>query len=207
MTTQEYTPLKRCPQCKQHLLATTENFSRDKSHKNGLASTCKVCNKARGAAWRKNNLDRERENNRKWRLEHPEQSRATRHAYYEEHIEQHRALGKKWNRRNRKRVNALSREWAKAHPEQIRKNAHCRRARIRNATGSHTAMDIIVLNINQRNKCAYCGCSLGDDYHVDHVIPLSRGGSDDFDNLALACPHCNASKNDRLLSEWIADVH
>jgi len=30
---------------------------------------------------------------------------------------------------------------------------------------------------------------------VDHVVPLSKGGSDDQSNLALACFHCNRRKS------------
>lgn len=38
---------------------------------------------------------------------------------------------------------------------------------------------------------------------ADHVIPLSRGGTNDEGNLVCACLPCNSSKNDRLLSEWM----
>ena len=35
-------------------------------------------------------------------------------------------------------------------------------------------------------------------FNIDHVIPFSLGGSDDFDNLTLACFHCNRRKTNRL---------
>ena len=35
-------------------------------------------------------------------------------------------------------------------------------------------------------------------YHLDHVIPESLGGTDDVDNLALACPTCNYHKANHL---------
>lgn len=47
--------------------------------------------------------------------------------------------------------------------------------------------------------CVYCGDQAG---HVDHIHPISKGGSNDEDNLAAACSHCNISKGNRLLSEW-----
>lgn len=51
--------------------------------------------------------------------------------------------------------------------------------------------------------CVYCGAS-GDgvDLECDHVVPVSRGGSNDMDNLATACRSCNRSKKDLLLEEW-----
>lgn len=49
--------------------------------------------------------------------------------------------------------------------------------------------------------CTYCGERAG-RLECDHVIPASRGGSDELDNLATACFACNRSKRDKLLSEW-----
>lgn len=48
-------------------------------------------------------------------------------------------------------------------------------------------------------QCTYCG---DDARCADHVVPLSRGGSNDEDNLVACCLPCNSSKSDRLLSEW-----
>jgi hypothetical protein len=36
-------------------------------------------------------------------------------------------------------------------------------------------------------------------YHLEHVFPESLGGTDDVDNLALACPTCNYHKSNHLL--------
>lgn len=50
-------------------------------------------------------------------------------------------------------------------------------------------------------SCVYCG-ETNEPFHIDHIIPRSRGGSDELNNLALACATCNVSKKDRLISEW-----
>ena len=50
-------------------------------------------------------------------------------------------------------------------------------------------------------RCTYCGTAT-DAPHCDHVMPLSRGGSSDFDNLTTACPSCNTSKSDKTPDEW-----
>lgn len=34
-------------------------------------------------------------------------------------------------------------------------------------------------------------------FTIDHVIPIADGGPDDFDNLSLACFHCNRKKSDK----------
>lgn len=54
----------------------------------------------------------------------------------------------------------------------------------------------------QAGECHYCGASLEGVYHVDHVIPLIRGGSDDRENVVLCCSQCNRSKGKKLLHEW-----
>jgi hypothetical protein len=46
--------------------------------------------------------------------------------------------------------------------------------------------------------CEYCRLALVSAlaaFHIDHIIPVKHDGSDDNDNLALACYHCNAYKS------------
>jgi hypothetical protein len=51
------------------------------------------------------------------------------------------------------------------------------------------------------NTCVYCG-EVSGEMHIDHIVPVSRGGSDDPDNLCVACRSCNLSKGAKLLEEW-----
>lgn len=44
--------------------------------------------------------------------------------------------------------------------------------------------------------CAYCG-QVGGKLEVDHVIPFSKGGSDEVDNLITSCRRCNRQKKDK----------
>lgn len=50
--------------------------------------------------------------------------------------------------------------------------------------------------------CAYCGEHI-DNPDCDHVIPVSRGGSNDIGNLVTACKRCNQSKGDKTPEEWL----
>lgn len=45
-----------------------------------------------------------------------------------------------------------------------------------------------------RNTCVYCEAPATE---VDHVVPVSRGGTHALDNLVAACSQCNAEKNIR----------
>lgn len=51
-------------------------------------------------------------------------------------------------------------------------------------------------------RCVYCG-ALTPDGAADHVLPLSKGGTDGIDNLVWTCQSCNSSKQDKTLREWI----
>lgn len=66
----------------------------------------------------------------------------------------------------------------------------------------HESKSVRELYKNQRGKCFYCKKKVHDKYHVDHVVPLSKGGEDSLDNLVIACPKCNLSKSNSLLEEW-----
>lgn len=50
-------------------------------------------------------------------------------------------------------------------------------------------------------QCRYCGGVEG-PFHVDHIFPVALGGSNDPENLTVACFSCNLSKGARLISEW-----
>lgn len=58
--------------------------------------------------------------------------------------------------------------------------------------------------IIERDKgaCVYCG-SIEPKMHVDHVVPLSRGGTNDDSNLVTACRSCNVSKHAKTEREWL----
>lgn len=49
--------------------------------------------------------------------------------------------------------------------------------------------------------CRYCGATDG-PFHLDHVLPWSRGGKHTTGNLVVACQPCNSSKSDMTPEEW-----
>lgn len=52
-------------------------------------------------------------------------------------------------------------------------------------------------------KCAYCD-KADSPLEVEHIIPLSRGGTDKINNLTLACHACNLAKGDRFIQRFLA---
>ncbi len=53
------------------------------------------------------------------------------------------------------------------------------------------------------HRCTYCGAS-GVSLECDHVVPISKGGSNKDENLVAACIKCNRSKRDKTPDEWMA---
>lgn len=113
-----------------------------------------------------------------------------------------------WRAKNAKKAADYQRHWREEHPGYWRKweathpgeaEAHAARQRGRIARklgngGSHTAVDVKVQHKRQHGRCFWCEAKTGATYHVDHVIPLCKGGSNGPENIVVACSHCNLSK-------------
>lgn len=127
-----------------------------------------------------------------YKKQHPERRRKVTRKSYEKHKDKKREYG---------------REYEKRFPEKIRAKTHKRIALRKAAEGSYTAEDLQRIYAENEGRCAYCGMSIywhiKRDIHVDHIKPLSKGGSNWPDNLTLTCHACNESKGDKLLTDWL----
>lgn len=85
-----------------------------------------------------------------------------------------------------------------------RRSKNQRRAREAGATGSFTWSQFMRLFIAGGRMCAYCDVVIDGQPDPDHVIPLSRGGSNSITNIVPACRACNSSKCDLTLTDWAA---
>jgi hypothetical protein len=80
-----------------------------------------------------------------------------------------------------------------------------RRAREAGAPGSYTWSEVTGLLLAFDRRCAYCQRPITSQVDPDHVVPLSRGGSNAVTNILPTCHPCNGDKRDLLLHEWAAD--
>lgn len=99
-----------------------------------------------------------------------------------------------WNARNRERCRLNLQAWVDANKEQAIALWAKRRAREKGAEGYFTEADLGQIYRNQKGKCAYCHGRLGKSYHRDHVIPLTKGGTNWPRNIQLTCQACNNRK-------------
>lgn len=88
-------------------------------------------------------------------------------------------------------------------PEDRRAQWLNRRAFNKNIFGGLTGEDIRVQLRQQNGRCWWCGVDCTDGYHVDHRVPLARGGMNTPENVCITCPSCNSKKKAQLPHEWI----
>jgi 5-methylcytosine-specific restriction endonuclease McrA len=131
---------------------------------------------------------------RKRRQEYQLEWRAARAAgYLERARERDRARGFA----RRQYQTAKSRAWYQANRERARQNQAQRTARLR---GAGEVERIIRREVYERDQgCCYL-CSRpvpsyhGRDMHVEHIVPVSKGGSHILSNVATSCHPCNQRK-------------
>lgn len=82
-----------------------------------------------------------------------------------------------------------------------------RRAKQRAAPGLHTGEEINDLFRKQKGKCAYCRRPLGDEFEVDHIMPIALGGSNWISNIQLTCKSCNRKKNAKHPIEFAKEIN
>lgn len=93
---------------------------------------------------------------------------------------------------------ASHRRWYYSNKETAFALVHKRRAQLQGSWGSYTEDDILGLMIKQRLRCKLCNEIIASKFHRDHIVPISKGGSNDISNIQLLCPHCNLSKHDKI---------
>ncbi len=211
--------LKYCSKCEQFLPATPEFFSRNKRTKDGFHALCKVCDSARGKAYRESHQEQKQAYEKQRQPQKTERMRLYRQTeknkayrkqwqirYNQEHREERKERDKQYHELHKEEVNIRRRQFRKDHPEVLtgidRAHKHKRKALKRASKGNYTPQQLQEQYQRQKGKCYYCKTKVGKVWHADHVIPLNRGGSNDIHNIVVACPDCNMHKHDKLPHEW-----
>lgn len=162
--------MKQCTLCKE--LKPLRDFPIRRAGKDGHAHRCGSCNAQLAKEWRKKNPDRARENS----LKSTAKLRETNPNYWNE-----------WFSRRYHGDSEYRAKWIA--------NVQARRCK---AELNFTAEEFAELCLGYGGKCL--GCNKDDaPLTVDHVIPVSRGGSNDITNIQPLCKPCNSSKGTKTI--------
>lgn len=93
------------------------------------------------------------------------------------------------------KANESLKKYRKANPDKVREWAHTRHKRKIGRLPRGTVKLKMQL---QNNLCVYCQKDVSITYHVDHIIPLAKGGTHVPDNIQILCPTCNVRKSAKL---------
>ena len=208
---------------KPHCKACNSAYQRE------YAKTHKAQRRAYDAIWREKNHESELKRFAEYRERNRDHVRALGRAKYHANKEQAAEYRNRPEVKARKMAYDKARYWANPeysryirrqyrikYPERVAESDKRKRAdRVRRlpiernmralragAPGKHTAEDIALQLKSQKGRCWWCGKPISGKYHVDHRIPLARGGSNDPGNLVISCPTCNLRKHDKLPQEW-----
>lgn len=161
---------------------TTKPLSLFGKQRSRPRSRCKECLKGAEKGRKRPQNERTRERARQRYHQNREYYREVNRRYYQR-------LSREEKRRRMRR-----------NRDSIYRGRSNRRARMRGAIREPISRAAIIKRDN--STCYLCLRVVTEDtIHLDHVIPLKRGGSHTYDNLRVACQRCNSRKKDRLVSE------
>jgi len=106
-----------------------------------------------------------------------------------------------------KNIKQINKQWRLANKEKIYTNNKNRKLKLKRIKGSHTFKEWELLKKQCNYKCVVCGIhenKLKKEYKgtqftkltKDHIIPISKGGSNYITNIRPLCVSCNSKKRD-----------
>jgi 5-methylcytosine-specific restriction endonuclease McrA len=161
----------------------------------------------RTGKWAKAHPDKTRAKQSRYHKAHLELSHARSKQYRELHPEKMRALRIAWESRNKEYRRDYNRTWRSKNEHRIRHYSSKRRILLQAEADVNLQVmqDFISAMKSKRyGRCYYCEKKvLTSKMHLDHIVPLSKGGQHRVENLCFTCPHCNLTKHDKSIGQWI----
>lgn len=205
--------LKKCSRCGEEKPLSA--FNARNGTPCGKQSFCKECNKkytsqwekehrdesnARHRKWRSKNVEYNRDRVKQWAIENPEKQKERSLRWRKNNKEYDKERAQKWRDENREKVREQGRKWYSKNKESRRIYNRSRKAQ-KKRPGSYTLIDIKILLAAQKNKCLACkkNFTADDNYTVDHIVPLSKGGGNDITNIQLLHLKCNCKKKTKTI--------
>lgn len=171
---------------------------------------CKACKKSRVAEWYATNLNqvksaraayhasnpsKRQDQQAAWAAANTDKVKTQQAAWYSANPDKRKNMVAAWQAANPDKKKATDAAWRAANPEALRIQNQNRRALKKKAGGTLSKGLSAKLFKLQNGKCPCCKRPLGDNYQLDHIVPLALGGSNVDDNIQLLRQRCNGQKN------------
>jgi 5-methylcytosine-specific restriction endonuclease McrA len=196
----DFTQTKICTQCKEE--KSFSDFYIKVGSSGGVNSVCKDCIIQNSAEYRLKNPSIIIE----YRAKNKEVLNKKAKEYRENNRERATRSHREYRRRNIEHFREYYKHKYRKNPTYTKVLSALGRSRRKNAEGCFTTKDISILLQKQQGMCVYCNCDIAEVYHIDHIMPLSKGGTNWPDNLQLLCPTCNLRKNAKLPEVYEAEI-
>lgn len=213
----------QCNAC--HEFLDLSFFGKDKRVKSGVNGRCKRCVNKKQQEYRLNNPGRHKDIESRSRLNNKQSFAEGKKRYYENIKKDpewqrkqkslrasNKNIKQEYDRRyrieNRDKLNLISKQWEannKDLSKQIKKSYKARR-RGWMCFKSDATKDIFDWELAQAKYCHWCKIDCTNNYHIDHYIPLSKGGRHVLTNLVISCPTCNIRKNAKMPEEFLKEI-
>lgn len=113
-----------------------------------------------------------------------------------------------YRRVNSRKIAEKARAWSEKNPEKrkfISMTYKHKRREIERSSGMRSS-DMLAWAESMIKECFYCGCCCDESYHIDHYIPLSKGGKHEIENLRISCPTCNLRKSAKMPEDFMLEL-
>lgn len=115
------------------------------------------------------------------------------------------AYDREYRAKNASKLDELKAVWRAKNPDLMRAVKSAYKARRKTQVCAGDSSKTVQAWLSAALKvCRWCGVDCEDDYHIDHVYPLAKGGEHRVSNLAIACPSCNIKKSAMLPEDFCA---
>jgi 5-methylcytosine-specific restriction endonuclease McrA len=151
---------------------------------------------AKSREWQREHRDQRKEYMREYYLSHREEWARDSHLRYDKNREARSAAQAEYYKKNGEAIRQRVAKYRKNNPDKILVTGQNQRAKRSKAAGSFTVAEWRAIVAKQRSKCNLCGVKTR--LTKDHIIPLSKGGSNFAFNIQGLCKSCNSSKNAKL---------
>jgi 5-methylcytosine-specific restriction endonuclease McrA len=180
-------PPKRCPACNE--IKPIDEFYKDPARKDGHHPTYKKCHARAVKKWQMKNTEKFKEMNKNWKKAHKKQRAEQSKKWAKAHPEYRQEAGKAW-RASHPNYGEI---WRKKHRDKMNIYARLRRGRLASVRSELTKDEWEAVLEFYGHKCLCCR-STNVKLTIDHVLPISLGGTDTVDNIQPLCGPCNSRK-------------